>query len=674
MKNAQVCTALTRGNFVSLTSPEGLSRNRGRAAGIRILPEVCTLILLCAVATLASASPTFKALVSFNGTNGSDSAYVDLVQGIDGDLYGTTQFGGAYNQGTVFKIDSAGNLTTLWSFCKDSGCPDGNRPAAGLTIVTGGNLYGTTYYGGAHGAGTVFKITPAGALTTVHSFCGQPIGSNCVDGSNPDAPLLLAADGNLYGTTVLGGNGGCGGCHGGGIAFKFSLSGVFTKIHDFCTATCTDYGNPSNSLMQAADGNFYGEIYGRYAYYAGNIFRMTPAGKVTLIYTFCKLANCTDGVFPSGGLVQGANGSLYGTTAGGGQYNDGEFFEITTTGTLTVQHSFANATGNLGLNSNSGVILGFDGNFYGVTYQGGTGNCVFACGTVFSLTPTGSLTTLYSLDGNPDGTGPWGLVQDTNGTFYGTTLSGGGSNAGTVYTLADGLGPFVKLVTTHGKVGTTVDILGQGLTGTSKVAFDGVPATFNIVSGTFITAVVPDKALTGKVTVTTSAGTYHSSKTFNVTPQFATFSPAGAIVGAKVTLTGVSLTQTSAVTIGGKAATFTVVSDTEVTAVVPAGAKTGQTITIKTAGGSASKGSFAVDPHITSFTPASGPVGTQVTITGTTFTGTSKVSFGGVDATSFQVINDSEVKASVPTGAQTGPIAITTSAGTATSSTSFTVN
>jgi uncharacterized repeat protein (TIGR03803 family) len=426
--------------------------------------------------------------------------------------------------------------------------------------------------------------------------------------------------------------------------------------------------------MQASDGNFYGEIYGRYAYYAGNIFRMTPAGKVTLIYAFCKLTNCTDGVFPSGGLVQGANGSLYGTTAGGGQYNDGEFFEITTTGTLTVRHSFANAAGNLGLNSNSGVILGFDGNFYGVTAQGGTGNCTFACGTVFSLTPAGSLTTLYSLDGNRDGTGPWGLVQDTDGTFYGTTLSGGGSNAGTVYMLADGLGPFVKLVTTNGKVGSTVDILGQGLTGTSGVAFDGVPATFNIVSGTFITAVVPKKALTGAVTVTTSATTYQSSKTFNVTPQFASFSPTGAIVGATVTLTGVSLAQTSAVTIGGKAATFTVVSDTEVTAVVPAGAKTGQKITITTAGGSASKGPFAVDPYITSFTPTSGPVGTQVTITGTTFTGTSTVSFGGVDATSFQIINDSEVKASVPTGAQTGPIAITTSAGTATSSTDFTVN
>ena len=674
MKNAQVCPALAGENFVTLTSHEGLSRNRGRAAGTRMLSIFCSLILLCSAAAIASASVTFKPLVSFNGTNGSDAANFDLVQGVDGELYGTTQFGGTYNQGTVFKIDSAGNLTTLWSFCQQSGCPDGNRPAAGLTLVTGGNLYGTTYYGGAHGAGTVFKITPAGVLTTVHSFCNDPIGSNCIDGANPTAQLLLAADGNLYGTTVLGGTGGCPGCHGGGTAFKIGLSGTFTKIHDFCTGTCTDYGNPSNPLMQASDGNFYGEIYGRYAYYAGNIFRMTPAGKVTLIYTFCKLTNCTDGVFPSGGLVQGANGSLYGTTAGGGQYNDGEFFEITTTGTLTVRHSFANAAGNLGLNSNSGVILGFDGNFYGVTAQGGTGPCTFACGSVFSLTPTGSLTTLYSLDGNPDGTGPWGLVQDTNGTFYGTTLFGGGSNAGTVYTLADGLGPFVKLVTTNGKVGTTVDILGQGLTGTSGVVFDGVPATFNIVSGTFITAVVPQKALTGVVTVTTTATTYQSSKTFNVTPQLTAFSPAGAIVGATVTLTGVSLTQTSAVTIGGKAATFTVVSDTDVTAVVPAGAKTGQKITITTAGGLASKGPFAVDPHITSFTPTSGPVGTQVTITGTTFTGTNKVSFGGVDATSFQVINDSEVKASVPTGAQTGPIAITTSAGTATSSTNFTVN
>jgi hypothetical protein len=152
----------------------------------------------------------------------------------------------------------------------------------------------------------------------------------------------------------------------------------------------------------------------------------------------------------------------------------------------------------------------------------------------------------------------------------------------------------------------------------------------------------------------TPAATYQISKIFKVIPQVTAISPAGAIVGATVTLTGISLMQTSGLAIGGKAATFIVVSDTEVTAVVPAGAKTGQAITFKTAGGSASKGPFAVDPNITGFTPTSGPAGTEMTITGTTFTGTSKVAFGGVNATSFQVINDSEVKATVPTAQQPG--------------------
>lgn len=561
-----------------------------------MLSTFCTLILLCTAATLASASPTFQALVSFNGTNGSDASYYNLVQGVDGDLYGTTQVGGTYNEGTVFKIDSAGNLTTLWNFCQANGCPDGNHPAAGLTIVTGGNLYGTTYYGGANGAGTVFKITPDGVLTTVHSFCNDPIGGSCIDGANPAAQLLLAADGNLYGTTVLGGTGGCPGCHGGGTAFKIGLSGAFHKIHDFCTGSCTDYGNPSNPLMQASDGNFYSEIYGRYAYYPGNIFRMTRAGKVSLLYTFCKLNNCTDGVFPSGGLAQGANGNLYGTTSGGGQYGNGEFLEITTTGALTVLHSFGNAQGNLGNTSNSGIILGFDGNFYGVTSAGGTGNCVFGCGTVFSMTPTGSLTTLYSLNGNPDGNGPWGLVQDTSGPLYGTTLSGGASNIGTVFTLANGLGPFVKPVTIIGKVGAAVTILGTNLTGATAVSFGGGAANFTVNgTGTAISTSVPSGAETGLISVTTPSGTLSSNAAFTVIPQIKSFTPSSGPVGTTVTITGVSLAQTSKVTFGGvKATTFTVNSDTKVTATVPTGAKTGK-IAITTPGGTASsKTSFTV--------------------------------------------------------------------------------
>jgi hypothetical protein len=267
-------------------------------------------------------------------------------------------------------------------------------------------------------------------------------------------------------------------------------------------------------------------------------------------------------------------------------------------------------------------------------------------------------------------------MQDTSGALYGATPAGPGSgkNDGTVYSVNDGLAPFVELVTNYGAVGKTIDILGQGFTGATGVTFDGVKATFDNVSDTYMTVVVPSGALTGTVEVTTFTDTYKSNKIFKVTPQFTSFSPAGGAVGSTVTLTGVSLTQTSSVTIGGLAAAFKVVSDKEVTAVVPADAKNAETIVITTAGGSASKGPFAVEPHITSFTPTSGPVGTEVKISGTTFTGASKVAFDGVDATSFEVVTDSLVDAIVPSGAKTGAIQITTPGGTATSTTSFTVN
>jgi hypothetical protein len=242
------------------------------------------------------------------------------------------------------------------------------------------------------------------------------------------------------------------------------------------------------------------------------------------------------------------------------------------------------------------------------------------------------------------------------------------------YSFDVGFKPLVDLVTWAAKVGKTVEILGQGFTGTTEVSFDGVPATFNNVSDTYMTATVPAGALTGTVTVTTFTSTMKSNRAFLVTPQITSFTPTSGIVGTSVMITGVSLTQATKVTIGGKAASFTVHSDTQVTATVPAGAKTGQHITITTAGGIATSPlAFAVVPSITSFSPTSGPVGTSVTITGNSFTKATSVTFGGVAATSYQVISDTEVKALVPTGAVTGPIAVTTAGGTGTSATNFTV-
>ena len=237
-----------------------------------------------------------------------------------------------------------------------------------------------------------------------------------------------------------------------------------------------------------------------------------------------------------------------------------------------------------------------------------------------------------------------------------------------------GLQPFARLVTWSAKVGKTVEILGQGFSGTTVVSFNGVHATFSVVSDTYLTATLPAGALTGTVTVTTPTNTLTSDRKFLVTPQITSIAPTSGIVGSSATVTGISLTQATKLTIGGKTATFTVNSDTKITATVPVGAKTGQKITITTPGGAASSAAaFMVVPAITGFSPSSGPVGTSVKISGNSFTGATAVKFGGVASTSFTVVKDTEVDATVPAGAVTGPIAVTTSGGVATSTSNFTV-
>jgi uncharacterized repeat protein (TIGR03803 family) len=317
--------------------------------------------------------------------------------------------------------------------------------------------------------------------------------------------------------------------------------------------------------------------------------------------------------------------------------------------------------------------LGSDGNFYGATVIGGYYNG----GLLYKITPAGKFTILHSLcstSGCTNGFYPrTPLVQHTNGKFYGNT-SGNSLGGSYFYSLDVGLKGFTKLVNWAGKVGATVDLLGQGFTGTTGVSFNGVAATFKNVSDTYITATVPAGAPSGTVTVTTFTSTMTSNRAFLVVPQIKSFSPAGGIVGASVVITGVSLKQATQVTIGGKTASFKVNSDTQVTATVPAGAKNGAQITITTPGGIAtSTASFTVVPSIASFSPTSGKVAAPVTITGNSFTGATKVTFGGVAATSFQVITDTKVDALVPAGAVTGPIAVTTPGGTATSSAKFTV-
>ena len=405
----------------------------------------------------------------------------------------------------------AQTLTTLYSFCSQSGCPDGSDPIAGLVQATNGDLYGTTAKGGANGGGTVFKITPGGTLTTLYSFCSQ---TNCMDGVEPYAGLVQAANGDLYGTTVAGG------ANGYGTVFKITPGGTLTMVYSFCSQTnCADGAYPEAGLVQAANGDLYGTTPQGGANRGGTIFKITPGGTLTKLYSFCSegvYPGCTDGLIPDAGLVQAANGDFYGTTEyGGANGNYGTVFKITPSGTLTTLHGFNYTDGE---GPSAGLVQATNGDFYGTTLSGGANGE----GTVFKITPSGSLTTLYSFcsqSGCTDGAFPEaGLVQDTNGDFYGTTFNGGANNSGTVFRLSVGLGPFVKPRPPFGKVGAAVKILGTNLTGATSVSFNGTAAVFAVVSSSEITTTVPAGASSGKVQVVTPSGTLSSNASFLVVP------------------------------------------------------------------------------------------------------------------------------------------------------------
>jgi len=581
-----------------------------------------------------------------------------MTQGRDGNIYGTIGDDNSNAAGSAFKMTPSGTFTRIYSFCSLAKCADGSGPWGGLSLGKDGNLYGTTTGGGSFNSGTAFQLTPSGALTTVWNF------DNGTDGGVPWYPLLQGLDGNFYGVSNTQYNGDYG-------AF---VKLVPTATPPYKESVLIDFnytdGNDPNLPTQGTDGSFYGSTFSGGTKGLGVLFKSTTAGVETVLHNFTGYS--TDGAYPIGALVQGNDGAYYGVTWQGGSSNLGSIFKVTSNGTYTLIHNFVGRP-NDGAYPRSGLILGSDGNFYGTTLNGGTVND----GTIYKVTPSGQVTVLYnfcSQSNCADGFSPViPLLQHTSGKFYSST-SGNSLGGSYFYSLDVGLAPFVKIVNWAGKVGTTVELLGQGFTGTTGVSFGGVPATFKNVADTYMTATVPPGALSGTLTVTTFTGSMASNRAFLVTPVISGFNPSGGSVGTKVVITGTSLTQTKGVSIGGKSAPFTVNSDTQVTATVPVGARTGMKIGIATAGGVAySSGVFNVVPSITNFTPTSGPVGTSVTINGNSFTGATAVKFGGVAATSYQVINDQVVDALVPSGAVTGPISVTTPGGTGTSTSNFTV-
>ena len=461
-----------------------------------------------------------------------------MVQGLDGDLYGTTVSGGVSNGGTVFKMTTSGALTTLYNFCSQANCADGVRPSGALVQAPNGELYGTTFLGGAH-HGTVFKITPSGTLTTLYSFCSQ---ANCADGGGPQG-LVQATNGELYGTTYYGGVN-CQAASECGTVFKITPSGTLTILYSFCSqANCADGSGPAG-LVQATSGELYGTTVNggvnggvncQAASGCGTVFKITPSGTLAAVYSFCSQANCADGAFPQTGLVQATNGELYGTTGGGGgnlqqcTFNGvpgcGTAFRITPGGALTTLYNFCSQGGCADGSCPLGpLIQATNGELYGTT--------AFPQGTVFQISPSGTLATLYSFCSQAncaDGQFPEAsLFQATNGDLYGTTAYGGTSNqcryaysgqrCGTVFSLSVGLGPFVESLPGSGSVDSTVKILGTNLTGATGVTFNGAAAVFKLAAPSLITTTVPAGATTGKIQVVTPTGTLSSNVAFRVRP------------------------------------------------------------------------------------------------------------------------------------------------------------
>lgn len=482
---------------------------------IRFALPLLAALAISFIPTTRADAQTFTTLATFNGINGQ-SPTGSLVQGLDGNFYGTTAEGGSLDSGTLFKVTPSGALTLLHTL---NGNTDGGLSYTALLQAPDGNFYGTMSIGGADLHGTVIKMTPAGTVTTLYSFCAQ---SNCADGNQPSVSLVAGTDGNFYGTTSLGGN-----INGVGTAFRITPAGKLTTLYDFgALPNFADGDQPDSPLLLARDGNFYGTTYsggasGVNGY--GTVFQLTPAGKLTTLYSFCVNGPiCDDGQHPiSGALVLGADGDFYGTTTVGGSTGFGTVFKITRAGKLTTLHAFAGPEGEIPY---AGLIQGTDGNFYGLTQVGGANNF----GTIYQMTPAGQVTDLHDFcaqRGCPDGSyASSALVQGTDGIFYGATQTGGDTTScksmgcGTVYSFSMGLSPFVESLPAIGKVGAKIRILGNKLTGATSVTFNHTPATFTVVSDTQITTRVPSGATTGTVEVTTSSGTLKSNVAFQVLP------------------------------------------------------------------------------------------------------------------------------------------------------------
>jgi uncharacterized repeat protein (TIGR03803 family) len=483
-----------------------------------------------------------------------------------------------------------------------------------------GNFYAQSGNGGTSSLGTIFKVTPSGTVAIIHSLVST-------DGysSNTGGGTTLGANGDFYA------NGFSGGSSGYGTVFKVTPTGTLTVLHNF-TDTGDGY-NPANAQVTDTNGNLYGTTDSNPV----TIYQITPAGTFSTITTLTT----AEGI-EGGQLSIGSDGNVYGGMNLGGANGYGTAFKTTPAGVVTVLHNFDPTDGDYAA---GGMVQAANGKFYGAAMLGGVSNA----GVIYSLTSSGTYAMLHSVNGTTDGYEPYGQVLlASDGNFYGVTNGGGSVGCGTIFkvTPAGAYSVVYNFDSTHGCSPEE-----QVIQGTNGLLYGLVNGGGAYGNGAFYSLSVPGlRKFAGLVTTT-------------------------AAQGANIGILGQGFNNTSVVSFDGVNATaITLSGGTFILATVPAGALTG-TVTVTTgANVLTSTQSFKVKPTITSFTPPSGPVGTPVMITGTGLTQTTKVTFGGVAATTFTVNSDTQVTADVPASAVTGKITITTSGGTATSSGTFTVN
>jgi uncharacterized repeat protein (TIGR03803 family) len=465
-----------------------------RARGTVLRIAAATLVILAGATQARAGEPSNVINVHTLATASGEGANPrgDLLLAPDGNFYGTTSAGGAAGLGSVYKLTPDGTLTTLHSFAGPS--EEGSNPYAGLLYAADGNFYGTTYFGGAKQAGTVFRITPAGTFSNLASFNGDSKGAFF-----PYGGLAQTADGTFYGTTLRGG------ANDKGTVFKMDATGAVTVIHEFAVS---GGANPEGPLVVGADGALYGTTLLGGPNDRGTIFRITTAGTLTTLYSFSTLSPSnaagvstnSDGANPRAGLTRGSDGNFYGSAYQGGVAGVGTVFRITPAGAFTVLHAFTGAPDD-GANPLAGVTVAPDGTLYGTTEKGGTGK-----GTAWQITAAGAYRVLHQFTGLPvDGAAPYVKLVPLGGYLYGASYANAESaadfslgGAGVIFKLDLGTGgvPPVTLSATPHSIATG---------GSATLSWSAPDAASCIAGGAWADTVGTSgtKALTG-----TDAGLY----------------------------------------------------------------------------------------------------------------------------------------------------------------------